>query len=361
MSSTWGSQLRLSLFGEAHGPFVGGTLHDFPAGIPLNLDRIKLALKLRQGNNNFTRARKEEDRPKILSGITKGVTNGAPITVIFPNPDFNKQDVEEHTAYPSRADYVAGVRYRGAADLNGGGHFSGRLTLPLVFFGMMAADYLSQKGIEVVSHIKCIGNVYDTPFGAEIGRDLIDRLNSASLATISTEARKQMVSLLASVKAVGDSIGGAVESAIVGLPAGIGSPMFDNLEAKLSSILFSIPAVKGVGFGIGHMFAHKRGSEVSDNFVIGADNRVTTDHNYNGGINGGISNGMPVIVTTSFKPTPSFKQTQKALDFVTNTIVDLEVKGNHVVSIVPRANIIVTSALSIAVLDAFLEAEGYRH
>ncbi|MDD3947427.1 MAG: chorismate synthase [Clostridia bacterium] len=361
MSSIWGSNLKISLFGESHGQVVGGTLHNFPAGVPLNLDRIKLALKLRQGGNNFTQARKEEERPKILSGITNGVTNGAPITVVFANKDYNVTEFIDGILRPSQADYAVDSRYNNAADHNGGGHRSGRVTAPLVFLGTMCADYLSTAGIEVVSHIKCIGDIYDERFDADIPELLIERLNSSPLATISPEARKRMVSLLMGIKATGDSIGGSVESAVVGMPAGFGSPIFDNMESKIASILFSIPAVKGVGFGLGHMFAHARGSTVNDCFVSGPDGEVKTSSNNNGGLNGGMSNGMPILVTTDFKPTPSISQPQKTLDFIKNRIVDISIKGAHVPCLVPRANIVVTSAIAVAVLDTYLEGVGYRH
>lgn len=360
MSSIWGNNLKISLFGESHGLTVGGTLHNFPAGVPLNLDRIKLALKLRQGGNNFTKVRKEEERPRILSGITNGVTNGAPITVIFGNKDYNVAEFIDGIPRPSQADYSLDRRYEGFADHNGGGHRSGRVTAPLVFLGTMCADYLSSKGVDIVSHIKCIGDIYDERFGPEISPVLIERLNSSPLATISPEARKRMVSLLQSVKATGDSLGGSVESAVVGIPAGVGSPIFDNMESKLASILFSIPAVKGVGFGLGHMFAHARGSEVNDRFTMGKDGEVRTATNNNGGINGGITNGMPIIVTTDLKPTPSISQPQKTMDFATNRIVDLSIRGDHVACLVPRANIVITSAIAVAVLDAMLECRGYK-
>jgi chorismate synthase len=359
MSSIWGSNLKISLFGESHGLIVGGTLHNFPAGIPLNLDRIKLALKLRQGGNNFTKVRKEEERPRILSGITNGVTNGAPVTVVFGNKDYNVAEFIDGIPRPSQADYSLDKRYQGHADHNGGGHRSGRITAPLVFLGTMCADYLSSKGIEIASHIKCIGDIYDERFGTEIPQVLIERLNSSPLATISPEARKKMVSLLQSVKATGDSLGGSVESAVVGIPAGIGTPIFDNMESKIASVLFSIPAVKGVGFGLGHMFAHARGSEVNDSFMLNKEGKIKTATNNNGGINGGITNGMPIIVTTDFKPTPSISQPQKTLDFTTNQIVDLSIRGDHVACLVPRANIVVSSALAIAILDAMLESKGY--
>ena len=358
MSSVWGNNLKLSIFGEAHGTMVGGTLHNFPAGVTVNLDRIKLGLKLRQGSNNFTAARKDEDRPTIISGVTNGVTNGAPITVIFNNKDVDVVDYKKEVPRPSHADYVASVRYNAHADTSGGGHFSGRSTLPIVFFGMLCADFLEMCNIKVVSHIKCIGEIYDDKFGTEFSDELIERLNSSPLATISTEARKKMVSLLMSIGATGNSIGGAVETAVVGLPAGYGSPIFDSLESRIASLLFAIPAVKGVNFGYGARFAHALGSEVADSFVLN-NGRIETDNNFNGGVNGGISNGMPILISCSFKPTPSIKQPFKTLNFETNKIVNLEVKGEHVTCLAPRGAIIVTGAVAIAILDSYLEGRGY--
>ena len=244
--------------------------------------------------------------------------------------------------------------------MNGAGHFSGRLTIPMVFFGMMIADYLEKRGIYVASHIKCIGEIYDEKFPEEIPVELIDRLNSAPLAAIDPEARKKMVSLLTSLYATGDSIGGAIESAVVGLPAGYGSPIFGGLESSMSSILFGIPAVKSVSFGHGAKFAHSRGSEVADGFEY-EDGSVRTNHNFNGGLNGGISNGMPIKVTTVFKPTPSIAQPIKTLNFKTNDVVNLELKGTRLPSIAPRAAIVCTSAIAIAVMDAYMEGNGYKN
>ena len=360
MSSVWGSNLKLSLFGEGRGAVVGGTLDGFPAGVTVDLDRIKRGLKLRQGSINFSAARREEERPNIVSGVTNGITNGAPITVLFKNKDVNVSDHDKAVPRPSHADYVAQIRYGGFADMNGAGHFSGRLTIPMVFFGMMIADYLEKRGIYVASHIKCIGEIYDEKFPEEIPVELIDRLNSAPLAAIDPEARKKMVSLLTSLYATGDSIGGAIESAVVGLPAGYGSPIFGGLESSMSSILFGIPAVKSVSFGHGAKFAHSRGSEVADGFEY-EDGSVKTNHNFNGGLNGGISNGMPIKVTTVFKPTPSIAQPIKTLNFKTNDVVNLELKGARLPSIAPRAAIVCTSAIAIAVMDAYMEGNGYKN
>lgn len=359
MGSVWGNNLKLSLFGEGRGAVVGGTLHGFPAGVTVDLDRIKRGLKLRQGSVNFTTARKEEERPQILSGVTNGVTNGAPVTVVFKNKDVNVSDHDASVPRPSHADYVASVRYAGFADMNGAGHFSGRLTIPMVFFGMMIADYLEKRGIYIASHIKCIGEIYDKKFPEEPDTELLDRLNSAPLPVIDPAQRKQMVSLLTSLYATGDSIGGAIESVVTGLPAGYGSPVFDNLECSMASILFAIPAVKAVSFGHGAKFAHSRGSEVADGFEY-EDGTVKTNHNFNGGLNGGISNGMPIKVTTAFKPTPSIAQPIKTLNFKTNDIVNLELKGRHIPCLAPRAAIICTSAIAIAVMDAYLERNGYQ-
>ncbi len=358
MSSTWGSNLKLSIFGEAHGQMVGGTLHNFPAGVVVNLDRIKLGLKLRQGSNNFTAARKDEDRPTIISGVTNGITNGAPITVLFYNKDVDVVDYKKEVPRPSHADYVSNVRYHNHADTFGGGHGSGRSTLPIVFFGMLCADYLEKMKVQVVSHIKCIGEIYDDKFSNDFSDDLIERLNSSPLATICPDARKKMVSLLMGIGATGNSIGGAVETAVVGLEAGYGSPMFDGLESKIASFLFAIPAVKSVSFGYGARFAHALGSDVADSFVL-KDGKIETDNNFNGGLNGGISNGMPILISCSFKPTPSIKQPFKTLNFETNKVVNLEVKGEHVTCLAPRGAIIATSAVAICVLDSVLEGKGY--
>lgn len=361
MSSIWGNNIKLSIFGEAQGELIGGTLHDFPAGIPVNLDRIKQGLKLRQGSVNFTSINRSEDRPVIVSGVTKGLTNGAPITVLFYNKIETPEDPDKVILRPSHADYVASVRYRGFADMREGGHFSGKLTLPIVFFGMLCADYLEHMGIKVVSHVKSIGNIADEPFGIDIANDLIDRLNSMSMPTISNEARKKMVSLLQGISAVGDSIGGAIETAIVNLPAGYGSPCFDSLECHLGALMFSIPGVKSVGFGLGNDFSKARGSEVADSFFRTDEGKIETDNNFNGGLNRGVSNGMPIVMTTVFKPIPSIQQPMKGLDLNTSEVVDLEVRRNHVVCYAPRSNVVATSVAAIATLDSILEGNGYMN
>lgn len=361
MSSIWGNNIKLSIFGEAQGEVIGGTLHDFPAGIPVNLDRIKMGLKLRQGTVNFTTVNRSEDRPVIVSGVTKGITNGAPITVLFYNKIEEPVEQQGIILRPSHADYVASVRYRGFADMRDGGHFSSKFTLPIVFFGMLCANYLSHMGIKVVSHIKSIGNITDESFGVNISEDLIERLNSMTMPTISNEARKKMVSLLESISALGDSIGGAIETAIVGLPAGYGSPCFDSLESHLASLMFSIPGAKSIGFGYGNDFARARGSEVADSFFKNEEGKIETDNNYNGGLNRGVSNGMPVVMTTVFKPIPSIKQPMKGLDLITNEVVDLQVRRNHVVCFAPRGNVVASSVASIVTLDAILEGNGYMN
>ncbi|HQC55218.1 MAG TPA: chorismate synthase [Clostridia bacterium] len=361
MSSVWGNNIKLSIFGEAQGEVFGGTLHDFPAGIPVNLDRIKLGLKLRLGNINFTSMRKQDDRPVIVSGVHKGVTNGAPITVLFYNKNASDTESGNVILKPSHADYVADVRYRGYADQRDGGHFASKITLPIVFFGMLCADYLQHMGIKVVSHVKAIGNIQDESFGVHIDDELIERLNSMSMPTISNDVRKRMVSLLQSISAIGDSIGGAVETAIVGLPAGFGSPCFDGLESKLASLIFALPGVKSISFGLGNDFVKARGSEVADSFYVTENGKIETDNNFNGGLNRGISNGMPIIMNTVFKPIPSIQQPMKGLDLVTNEIVDLKVNREHTVCHAPEGNVLATSVAAIVTLDSILEGEGYMN
>ncbi|MGI6594918.1 MAG: chorismate synthase [Christensenellales bacterium] len=361
MSSIWGRNIQLSIFGEAHGEYVGGTLHNFPAGVEINLDRINLGLKLRQGSITFAPVKRVDDRPIIISGVTRGITNGSPITVLFANPNYQPIDNKKEPPKPSHADYVAMQRFNNAADMGGGGHLSGRLTLPIVFFGMMCADFLAYKGIEVVSHIKSIGKVKDESFGVQIDPILVERLNSSSFPTISQEARKLMTSLISSIYALDDSIGGSIETAIVGLDAGYGSPIFDNLESNLASFFFAIPAVKAFEIGHGVDFGYSRGSEVTDSFVIDEEGKVTTNNNFNGGMNGGISNGMPIVIKTTLKPIPSIHQLQNTLDFETNKVIDLELHREHVASLVPRSNIIMTSAAAITFFDAYLGCHGYKN
>lgn len=361
MSSIWGKNIQLSIFGETSSEYIGGTLHNFPAGVEINLDKINLGLKLRKGTITFTPIKRVDDRPIIISGVTRGVTNGAPITVLFANPKYQPIDDKKEPPKPSHADYVAMQRFNNAANLDGGGHFSRKLTLPIVFFGMLCADFLAYKGIEIVSHIKSIGKVEDESFGVDIDPILVERLNSSSFPTISQEARKLMTSLISSIYAIDDSIGGSIETAIVGLDAGLGSPIFDNLESNLASFFFAIPAVKAFEVGYGVNFAHSRGSEVTDSFLIDENGKVRTNNNFNGGMNGGISNGMPIIIKTTLKPLQSTRQLQNTLEFGTNKVVDLELHREHVASLVPRNTIIMTSAAAITLFDAYLGCHGHKH
>ena len=283
------------MFGEVQGDIVGGTLHDFPIDVAVNLDRIKLGLKLRQGSVNFASANRAEDRPEIISGITAGVTNGAPITVQFQN----KQKTDR--VFSS--------------------YFSPRFTLPMVFFGMLASDYLSKRGIEICSHIKSVGSTEDDSLPLVCDQVLFDRLNASPLATINPDARKQMVSLLESVKATGDSVGGTVETVVVGMPDSLKSPLFDSLDARIARTVFPIPGVKAVSF----------------------DKLITNS----------------VVMTTTFRPTPTVKQQQAFLQQQADSSkhMDLDLKREHVPCAGIRGSIVVTSAVALAVLDALLERD----
>lgn len=353
MSSTYGENLKLSIFGQSHGAAIGMTLDGIPAGLPVDAQILQQFLNRRApGQNDWSTPRKEEDRPEFLSGLVDGFTCGAPIAAIIHNTNTRSGDYAnlKNVPRPGHADYTAEIKYGGYQDASGGGHFSGRLTAPLCIAGGLCMQWLAGMGIYIGAHINQIGNVYDNPFDP-VHPDL-DAV-SGSFPTLDEAAAEDMIELIASAKAQGDSVGGVIECAVTGLPAGIGEPMFGGIESKIASICYGIPAVKGVEFGAGFDVAIIPGSESNDSFVI-ADGKIATETNVCGGILGGISNGMPIIFRVAIKPTPSIAKAQKTVNLHTMEEVTLEIKGRHDPCIVPRAVPVVEAAAAIAIFDLIL-------
>ena len=353
MSSTYGENLKLSIFGQSHGAAIGMTLDGIPAGLPVDVDTLQRFLNRRApGQNDWSTPRKEEDRPEFLSGLVDGFTCGAPIAAIIHNTNTRSGDYAnlKNVPRPGHADYTAEIKYGGYQDASGGGHFSGRLTAPLCIAGGLCKQWLADMGIHVGAHINQIGNVYDNPFDP-VHPDL-DAV-SGSFPTLDEAAAEDMMDLIASAKAQGDSVGGVIECAVTGVPAGIGEPMFGGIESKIASVCYGIPAVKGVEFGAGFDVALIPGSESNDYFVI-TDGKITTDTNVCGGILGGISNGMPIIFRVAIKPTPSIAKAQRSVNLMTMEEVTLEIKGRHDPCIVPRAVPVVEAAAAIAIFDLIL-------
>lgn len=363
MGSTWGNQLKISVFGESHGKGVGVVIDGFPAGFACDMEFIERELARRApGQSSLTTGRREEDKPILLSGMLENVTTGAPVCILIQNTDTQSKDYENLRTMPrpSHSDYTGGLRYRGCNDIRGGGHFSGRLTAPVVFAGALCKDFLRNKhGIEIGSHIYSVGGTADRPFDpVSTDRELLARLQRETLPLIDHDAEEKIKETVELARKELDSVGGVVECAVVGAAAGIGSPMFHNVESRIASMLYSVPAVKGVEFGMGFAISGKRGSEVNDCYrkeggVIG------TKTNNNGGISGGITTGMPIIVRAAFKPTPSIAREQATLNLETGKEEQLQIRGRHDPCIAMRAPVVVEAAVAIAMMDLYLEAYGY--
>ena len=350
-------ELSVSIFGESHGAGIGAVINGLPSGIELDMDKISDFMARRAPKNDgMSTSRSEADTPEILSGFYKGRTTGTPLAAVIHNTDTRSQDYSNISvaARPGHADYTGFVRYDGANDPRGGGHFSGRLTAPLVFAGAVCAQVLERYNIESCAHILAIDGVYDDFFDElEIPAELMHRIKTREMPLINESRAEDMRERVRLAASELDSVGGIIECAVTGLPAGIGSPMFDGLENRISQAVFGIPAVKAVAFGKGFGFADMRGSQANDQMYIEND-KVRTSTNNNGGIYGGISSGMPVIFTAAIRPTPSIAKPQKTVDMLKNENTELVIKGRHDACIVPRAVPVVEAAANIAVLSFLL-------
>ena len=359
MGSVWGNRLKISIFGESHGPAIGVVLDGLPHGIPLDFEAIAFQMERRApGNHPHATERKESDLPQIQSGVHAGRTTGAPLCALIANTNTRSADYNDiaDLPRPSHADWTAHLRYAGCNDVRGGGHFSGRLTAPIVFAGSMARQALKQMGISVGGRITQIGSVLDSPLSEPITQEALLSLAKKSLAVFSSSAEQKMAESIENARSEGDSLGGIVEVIAHNVPAGWGSPMFDTVEGRLAQLLFGIPAVKGVEFGSGFALAHMRGSEANDAFL--PTQPITTATNHSGGINGGITNGMPIVFRAAIKPTASIAKQQKTFRISTGEAAELQVSGRHDPCIVPRALPVLEAATAIVLLDLALEMEG---
>lgn len=353
MSSTYGENLKLSIFGQSHGPAVGMTLDGIPAGLPVDEEKLQAFLNRRApGQHDWSTPRREEDRPDFLGGILEGFTCGAPIAAVIDNHNTRSGDYDnlKDCPRPGHADYTAQVKYGGFQDSAGGGHFSGRLTAPLCVAGGLCLQWLEEMGIRIGAHIVQIGAVegeYFDPLNPEL-----DRIG-ALFPTLTGEAAEKMQQTIAEAQAQGDSVGGIVECAVTGLPAGLGEPMFGGVESRIAQIVYSIPAVKAVEFGQGKSYAIACGSMANDCFTM-ENGVVKTLTNHCGGILGGITNGMPLVFSATFKPTPSILKSQQTVNLKTGQVTTLTVKGRHDPCIVPRAVPVVEAVAAIAIYDMIL-------
>lgn len=354
MSSTYGEHLKLSIFGQSHGAAIGMTLDGIPAGLPVNFDVLQAFLNRRApGRNDWSTPRKEEDRPEFLAGILDGFTCGAPIAAVIHNTNTRSGDYANlaDCPRPGHADYTAQVKYGGFQDAAGSGHFSGRLTAPLCIAGGLCLQWLGEMGIRIGGKISEIAGIPD--------EDALDPLNPdlsaipTDFPVLSAPSAQRMREAIAQARAEGDSVGGVVECWITGLPAGLGEPMFGGVESRIAQIVYGIPAVKALEFGVGRTAANLRGSQCNDPFTV-ENGRVRTLTNNAGGILGGITNGMPVVFRTTFKPTPSISRPQRSISLSRGEDTELIVKGRHDPCIVPRAVPVVEAAAAIAVYDLIL-------
>ena len=353
MSSTYGENLKLSIFGQSHGQGIGMTLDGIPAGLPVDLDKLQQFLNRRApGQNDWSTPRKEEDRPEFLAGLLDGHTCGAPIAAVIYNKNTRSKDYSNlhDIPRPGHADYTAQIKYGGHQDVAGGGHFSGRLTAPLCIAGGLCKQWLEQMGIRIGAHIEWIGGIDDNHFDPlapqfdQIGEDfpVIDRVCGNQMRQVIAEAREQ-----------GDSVGGIIECAVTGLPAGLGDPMFGGMEGRIAQIVYGVPAVKCVEFGRGAAVGYFRGSQINDEYYV-EDGVVKTKTNNCGGILGGITNGMPLIFRAAIKPTPSISKPQQSISLSAMENTTLEIRGRHDPCIVPRAVPVIEAAAAIAIFDAVL-------
>ncbi len=355
MKSVIGKNITVALYGESHGSAMGVVIDGLASGIEINNEFIQSNLNKRKPKGKISTQRKEADDFVITSGVFQGKTCGTPVHIQITNTNQRSQDYHPELPRPSHADYTAHVKYQGYEDYRGGGHFSGRLTAPLVAAGSIALDILKNKGIEIGTHIKQCGELKDREFD-DLHAD-IQKCNALDFAVLDDKIADKMITHIEKAAENKDSVGGILESAVLNLPAGVGEPFFHSIESQLSAYLFSIPAVKGIEFGLGFDFVHYHGSEVNDALRI-KNNQVVTLTNNNGGICGGISNGMPIVVRLIIKPTASIFQPQNTVNLTTMQNDVLTLQGRHDPAIFHRARIVVDCMIALALLDLCVEHFG---
>jgi len=356
MSSFWGKNIRLSIFGQSHSPAIGVTIDGLPAGFKPDMEKLNSFMKRRApGQSKLTTPRKEADQVEFVSGIANGALCGAPLCALIHNTNVRPGDYSEFSdsPRPGHADFTASVKYGGSQDQSGGGHFSGRLTAPLCIAGALCLQLLEEQGIHIAAHIESIANVHDKRFDpVSLSAEDFSNLCTDPLTVIDPSAAEAMAAAVDAARCDCDSVGGIIECAAIGLPVGIGDPMFDGMENVISSIVFGIPAVKGIEFGSGFDCAGMRGSQCNDPYRI-EDGAVRTTSNNNGGILGGITNGMPLIFRVAIKPTPSIARQQQTVSLSRLEDKTLEIRGRHDPCIVPRAVPCIEAAAAVAIYDAF--------
>lgn len=361
MASEFGNTLKISVFGESHGRAIGVLLDGLPAGEEIDTEVLQRFMdRRRPGRGSLSTARKEADRPLFLSGITGGKTNGSPLCAVIENTDTRPSDyiALADKPRPSHADYTAHVKWRGMADLRGGGHLSGRLTAPLCLAGGIAKQILARREIYTGAHLASVGDARDLPFPHLPTKEIFEEISAKTFPVIDEQKGLQMQARIAEAAAEADSVGGVIECAAIGLPAGIGSPLFGGVENRLAAAIFGIPAIKGLEFGAGFESAGLRGSQNNDPFFVDESGRIRTETNNCGGILGGITNGMPLLLRVAIKPTPSIGITQQTVSLSRLEPEALTIKGRHDPCIAHRAVPVVEAVTAAVVLDMILEGQS---
>lgn len=357
MSNSFGNRLKITIFGQSHAPSVGCVIEGFPAGFAVDMEALGRFLARRApGRSLLATGRREADAPRVMAGLVGGQTCGAPIMILFENADVRSGDYKElkNVPRPGHSDYPAHVKYRGFHDVRGGGAFSGRLTLPLCAAGGLCLQWLRTRGVAVGAHIASVGDVEDTPYPEIPAAQTLASAAEKAFPVLDDARGEAMQALILEAKGAGDSVGGVVECAAVGLPPGLGDPMFGGMENRLSTALFAIPAVRGVEFGAGFQAARLKGSENNDAYFAEAG-VVRTRTNRHGGILGGLTTGMPLLLRAAFKPTPSIARPQQSVRLDSLEQTTLTVQGRHDPCIVPRAVPVVEAAVAFTLMDLLLE------
>ena len=352
MKNTFGNAVSMTIFGESHGPAVGAVLDGLAAGLPVDEAAVAAAMDRRRARGDgLSTARTEADEVEFLSGVYRGKTTGTALTLVIRNQNTRSGDYAktQDLLRPGHADYTAYAKYEGYQDARGGGHFSGRITAASVAAGAVCEGVLRSLGVRVYTHIAACGGVQDAPLSSAAGL-LLPEPEPGRFALLDPEKEATMQRAIREAGAQGDSVGGILETVVTGLPAGVGEPWFDSVESELSHLMFAIPACKGVEFGAGFAFADMRGSEANDAFTM-QNGVVRTATNRNGGVNGGITNGMPLVFRTVIKPTPSIYKQQHTVDFAAKQDAELQIKGRHDPCIVPRAAVVQNTLTAFGLLD----------
>lgn len=351
MKNTFGNNVSVTIFGESHGEAIGAVIDGLAPGMCVDYDYINKLLSLRRPSGSISTARQEGDNFSIVSGVFEGKTTGTPLCILIPNEDTRSKDYSDTRwlARPSHADYTSNCKYHGYEDYRGGGHFSGRITAALVAAGGVVMPALNKKGIKIGTHIKKCAGIYDTDFSENIEKE-IDSLYSKTFAVLDDSVAEKMTEAILNIKKEGNSVGGILETAVTGLDSGLGEPFFDSVESMISHGLFSIPGIKGVEFGAGFGISDMTGKEANDVFYS-RDGQIYTKTNNSGGINGGITNGMPVLFRCAVRPTPTLSMEQETVNIKNGENAVLLSKGRHDPCIVHRARIVVDCVTALVLCD----------